>query len=188
VIAQTPDIYHQPTDGIQPLGPGEVLRFGPGVPVPAASGPDHVAAVWHGVARPAEPDRRPHRLRRWILPFLVLVAVLALLAWFRLGKPLAVTGATVHTSAVPVSCSGTATVTGTLQTNGAAGTVTYRWKRSDGTVSNDLQQQVAKGTNTVDVVLLWSFNGPGTVQATATLDVLSPSPVTAATTFSYVCK
>jgi hypothetical protein len=63
----------------------------------------------------------------------------------------------------------------------------HRWKRSDGTVSADLEQRVAKGTKQVDVVLLWAFNGQGTTQATATLDVFSPGAPTAATTFRYVC-
>jgi hypothetical protein len=54
-------------------------------------------------------------------------------------------------------------------------------------VSDVLEQQVAKGAHQVDVSLLWTFNGAGSVQATATLDVLSPTTVTAATTFDYTC-
>jgi hypothetical protein len=113
--------------------------------------------------------------------------VLAVLLWQRVGSPIAVAGATVRADAPSLTCGGTATITGTLRTNGESGTITYRWKRSDGTVSGDLRQQVAKGTSQVDVVLLWAFHGQGTLRPTATLEVLSPSPATASTSFSYSC-
>ena len=133
---------------------------------------------------------RSHRraLRGWLLPIIVLIAVLAILAWFNLGKPIAVTGATARAQSSALTCGETATITGTLQTNGEPGTVTYQWTRSDGTKSAELEQHFVKGTRQADVSLLWSFSGQGSVQATATLDVLSPNAASASTEFSYTCK
>jgi hypothetical protein len=158
---------------------------------------DRVADVWHGTVSPSTDarsgivaqGRRPRRrvLGGWLLPAVVLIAVLAYLAWQRYAPTLAVTGATVHTDSAGPACDGTATVTGTLDTNGVAGSVSYRWKRSDGTVSGILQQRVPRGAHRTDVVLRWTFDGHGSVRATATLEVLSPDPTAASATFTYAC-
>ena len=177
----------QPTYALAPPGPGELLRFGPGVPVPAAAGLGPIAAIWRGEAPPGEPASRNRKLARWLLPLLVLIAVIAILLWQRSGPALAVTGAAVHPSSPSLTCGGTATLTATVHTNGASGTITYRWKRSDGTVSDNLQQQVGKGSTTVQVVLLWAFHGQGALSPTATFELLSPGAVTAAATFTYSC-
>ncbi|MFF3404214.1 hypothetical protein ACFYW6_37815 [Streptomyces sp. NPDC002659] len=76
---------------------------------------------------------------------------------------------------------------GAVGTNGRAGTIRYRWRRSDGTVSGILREQVASGTRHTDVVLRWAFHGSGTLQATATLELLSPVQKTAHAMFRYVC-
>lgn len=183
----------------EPGTPGseETHRFGPGVPTLTGSTDDRVASVCHGTVSPS-PDarsgkvthgRRPRRrvLGGWLLPAVVLIAVPAYLAWQRHAPALAVTGATVHTDSAGPACDGTATVTGTLHTNGLAGTVDYRWKRSDGTVSGTLQQHVARGAHRTDVVLRWTFDGHGTLRATAILEVLSPNSTTASVTFRYAC-
>jgi hypothetical protein len=98
-----------------------------------------------------------------------------------------VTNASATASSPTLTCDGTATITAAMHTNGASGTITYRWRRSDGTISDTLRQQVAKGSTDVHVVLLWSFHGHGTLNATATLELLSPSPTSAAATFTYTC-
>ena len=172
-------------DAASSAGRTELLRFGPGVP--AATVPVEAAAVWRGTDRP-DGKRRRRALIGWLVPFLVLLIVLAILLWRHTGSPLAVTGASVRANQTALSCGGTATVIGTVQTNGEGGTISDQWKRSDGTVSDVLEQQVAKGAHQVDVSLLWTFNGAGSLRATATLDVLSPTTVTAATTFDYTCK
>ncbi|MGI5380852.1 hypothetical protein ACQEV2_43320 [Streptomyces sp. CA-251387] len=176
-------------------GAGEAYRFGPGVPRVSASIPDHAAAIWRGATHPckqprleASGRRRRRQLSGWLLPPLILLAALALLAWQRHGGPIAVTAVNVHTSPRDPACDSTATITGTLQTNGKPGTVTYRWKRSDGTISRTLQQRVAPNARQTNVVLRWTFNGHGTLQATATLEVLSPDPQAASTTFTYTCR
>jgi hypothetical protein len=162
----------------------QLRRFGPGVP--AATVPTEVAVIWHGSGEPGRKGR--HRaVIGWLVPFVVLMVVLAILLWRRSGSPFTVTGASVRTAQTALSCGATATVIGTLRTNGEPGTIAYQWKRSDGTVSDVLEQRVAKGSHQVDVSLLWTFNGDGSLRATATLDVLNPTVVTAATTFDYTC-
>ncbi|MFI6848316.1 hypothetical protein OG535_03655 [Kitasatospora sp. NBC_00085] len=173
-----------PADGSpdeRPLAPGELRRFGPGVPPQAA-------AVWHGAAGP-EPQkpRRPRRVWRWLVPAAVLLAVLAFLFW-RLTMPaLAVTGVGVTTDSAGPGCGGTAVITAGVETNGGAGTLRYRWLRSDGTTSGELSQDVRVGAHRTDLVLRWSFEGQGSLQATATLEILSPDTRTAAASFAYRC-
>jgi hypothetical protein len=183
---------NQPTISLASPAPGEYLRFGPGVPMPVTTSPDMTQAIaaWHGEAAPAE-DTSPRRRRlllSWLLPLLVLIAVIAILLWQRSGSQLSVTDAAVHATSPTLTCDGTANVAATMHTNGAAGTITYRWRRSDGTVSDALRQQVTKGSTNVQVVLLWSFHGQGSINATATLEVLSPSQLSASTTFIYTCR
>lgn len=183
--------------------PGELLRFGPGVPIPTQTiDLGRAAAVWRGESRPGDghgegdggaeaEDARRRRRRRligWLLPLLVLVAVLAILLWQRSGPSLTVAGAAVQTASPNLDCDGTATVAATMHTNGVNGTITYRWRRSDGTVSDTLRQHAAKGSSDVHVVLLWSFHGQGTMKASATLEVLSPSQLSASASFTYTCR
>ncbi|MEU6235316.1 hypothetical protein [Kitasatospora sp. NPDC047058] len=165
-----------------PLAPGELRRFGPGVPPQAA-------AVWHGAAVPgAQQPRRPRRVGRWLVGAAVLLAVLAFLYWRFATPALAVTGVGVTTDPAGPACGGTAVVTAAVETNGGAGTIRYRWLRSDGTTSDEIVQDVRSGAHHTDLVLRWSFEGHGDVQATATLEILSPATRTAATTFPYHCS
>lgn len=179
----------------EPGAPDEAreYRFGPGVPAVTATD-NRLASLWHGTVSPDERPgkgsgrRRGPLLGGWLLPLVVLIAVLAYLGWQHLAPGLAVTGVAVHSDPVAPQCAGTAVITGTLKTNGRPGEVTYRWKRSDGTVSEALHQSVAGGTRRTDVVLRWSFSGHGVMRATATLEVLSPDAMTASTTFTYTCR
>jgi hypothetical protein len=181
-----------PDEGAEPLrelSPGEYLHFGPGVPVPSVSTTGHAGEIWRGdVPAAEEPRRRRWLLGGWLLPIIVLIVVLAILAWMRFGRPIAVTGAQAHAQSTTIGCGDTATITGTLQTNGQAGTVSYQWQRSDGTQSAVLQQRFAKGTHQVNVALLWTFSGDGNIHAIATLDVLTPNAVSASTSFTYTCE
>ncbi|MFE1248303.1 hypothetical protein [Streptomyces sp. NPDC058766] len=161
---------------------GSVLRFGPGV----------TAAVAHRTHRtlptapaPAAPPRR--RWRGHVLPALVVLCVLAFLAWQRLGPPLAVTSAEVTARPEALGCGGTARITGVVTTNGRPGTLTYRWVRSDGTSSGVLEETTARGQSQARLQLRWTFEGAGHHTARAELRLLSPSPRTVSTRFSYDC-
>ncbi|MEW2518471.1 hypothetical protein [Actinacidiphila alni] len=170
-------------------------RFGPGVPAAAAApGPatGQTAAVWHGTVphgtAPPGPVRRRRALGGWALPVLVLLGALAFLLWQRWpGPSVRVDAVSVRSGAAVQGCHSTAKVTGTLRTGGGAGTVRYRWRRSDGTVSDELTQHVGKGRRSTEVTLLWSFDGRGSFAATATLEVLGPQRRSASGTFTYRC-
>ncbi|MEU9045978.1 MULTISPECIES: hypothetical protein [unclassified Kitasatospora] len=167
----------------RPLAPGELRRFGPGVPPRAA-------AAWHGRATPeAGPPRRARRVWRWLAPLVVaLLALAAFLFWRHLrGPALAVTGVTVTVDPASPGCAGTAVATAVVESNGGSGALRYRWLRSDGTASDEIVQDVRSGAHRTDLVLRWSFEGQGSLQATATLELLTPTPRTAAASFSYHC-
>ncbi|MFF7993294.1 hypothetical protein ACFZDG_26285 [Kitasatospora xanthocidica] len=167
----------------RPLAPGELRRFGPGVPPRAA-------AAWHGATVPESGrPRPPHRVWRWLAPLVaVLLALAAFLFWRHLRTPaLAVTGVTVTTDPAGPGCAGTAVVTAAVETNGGSGTLRYRWLRSDGTASDELVQDVRSGAHRTDLVLRWSFEGQGSLQATATLQLIAPGTRGAGASFTYRC-
>jgi hypothetical protein len=190
-----PTVRRPPASGPQPPPAAAEYRFGPGVPPSVNTGSDQAVNVWRGTERPDQQQpgsparkRRRRLLGGWLLPAVVLIGVLAYLGWQRYAPALVVTGASVSTDPAGPACDGTAVVTGTLSTNGQAGTVEYRWRRSDGTVSPTLRQAVTRGAQETDVVLRWTFDGRGTLRATATLEVLTPDPTTASATFRYACR
>ncbi|GAA2417198.1 hypothetical protein [Streptomyces coeruleofuscus] len=161
---------------------GTVLRFGPGV----------TAAVAHRAHRtlpapppPPAPPRR--RLRRHALPALVVMCVLAFLAWQRLGPSLAVGTVAVTARPTVLECDGTAHIVGLVTTNGRPGTLSYRWIRSDGTSSGVLNEVMARGQRQARLHLLWTFQGKGHRTARAELRILSATPRTVTTHFTYAC-
>lgn len=169
---------------------GEYRRVGTGVPSPepgssASQISPATAAAWHGIV--------PKKSRRallggWLLPLVVLVGVIVLLLWQHYGGRLAVSGVGASARTPLIGCDSTETVTATLHTNGKPGTIQYRWVRSDGTVSDELQQRVSGGTTQLNVVLRWAFTGHGSMHALATIDVQSPGTASAVATFDYVCQ
>ena len=169
--------------------PQEYRRVGAGVPAAkegasASMIEPATAAAWHGIP-PEKPRRRPHR--GWFLPLAVLVGVIILLLLQRIGGPLSVSGVAASAGTPSIGCDSTETLTATLRTNGDAGTIIYRWVRSDGTASDELRQTVSSGTKQVDVVLRWAFSGHGTMHALATIEVLTPGTASAVASFDYTC-
>ncbi|WP_405754818.1 hypothetical protein [Streptomyces sp. NBC_00073] len=158
---------------------GSVLRFGPGV---TAAMP----APFPVVAEPV-PRRRRAEWRRYTLAAAVLLAVLAYLAWQRYGPALEVRDVTVAAGPQGPGCDSTADVVAVVRTNGRAGTLTYRWIRSDGTQSEQLTERVPRGRKEARLHLLWTFQGRGTYAAEAKLQLVSPAERTAATQFTYRC-
>ncbi|MEU1043091.1 hypothetical protein ACFYP4_21265 [Streptomyces sp. NPDC005551] len=163
---------------------GTLLRFGPGVNA------DTVRRA-HG-SLPAQPTPRPrprHRAwRRHALPTLVLLGVLAFLAWDRAAPPVGVRDVTVSVGRPSPGCDGTADIVATVTTDGRAGTLTYRWVRSDGTSSEVLREDMPRGRRTARLHLLWSFHGEGRYTGRAELRLLSPERRTNATYLTYVCS
>lgn len=185
---------------LEPAPPEAYAHFGPGVPVAPGSAGDQATAVWRGEIEPppeagqagredpALAARR--RNQRWILPLTVLILVVAMLIyylWNRSGPGLSIRRVSVSAAATPLSCGGTERLAGVVLTDGGAGTLRYEWLRSDGTVSGPLTRTVQRGTQQVTLVLDWDFEGHGTFDATARLQVLSPGSATASASFTYRC-
>ncbi|MBR7829273.1 hypothetical protein KDK95_23400 [Actinospica sp. MGRD01-02] len=188
--ADYPQATEAPRAGAaNPLAAQGYRRIGPGPAAAlAGSGASRIdpatAAAWHGAA---PKKRRRALLRGWLMPLLVLVGVIALLLWQRVGGRLEVSGVTASAGTASIGCDSTEVVTASLHTNGTAGTIVYRWVRSDGTVSGDLRQSVGDGTKQTDVVLRWAFSGHGSTRAVATIDVESPGAASAVASFVYSC-
>lgn len=172
------------------------VHFGPGVPMTPPA--DRATAIWRGQEEPGPGasgattvrTARP-RGQRWIAPITVLILVIAIVAYFLWGKApssMTVTGVSVRTSSATVACSGQETLTGVIATDGGAGVLTFQWVRSDGTKSAVLDQTVNAGEKLTDVTLLWTFDGTGSLHATAVLNVLGPgAPHSASVSFIYSC-
>ncbi|MTK03783.1 hypothetical protein [Micromonospora sp. CP22] len=165
------------------VGGGEV-RFGPGVPVAPPEAP-----AWP-VAAP--PPRRPSTLRRLTAVLsgvlsLALLVVAGLWIWQRLS-PLEITEVT---ASVPrpagERCDVTVDVVATVSTNGRAGVIEYQWLRTGSAPGALLTERVGWGQRSVELTLRWSFTGVGSTTETATVNIVSPAPVQAATEVSYTC-
>ncbi|MEU8437253.1 hypothetical protein AB0F18_31025 [Streptomyces sp. NPDC029216] len=171
-----------PADAAPDRVEGAVLRFGPGVtaalpaPFPVQAGP-----------APAPPGRRGGGWRRYTLAAVVLAGVLAYLGWQRFGPGIEVREVAVSADPRGPGCDAAADVVGVVRTNGRAGTLTYRWVRSDGTRSEELTERVPAGRREATLHLMWTFRGTGSYPARAELQLLSPAGGTAATEFTYAC-
>ncbi|MER6134147.1 hypothetical protein [Streptomyces sp. NPDC001815] len=178
--AVTPATPETPPDRVE----GTVLRFGPGVTAALAHRPD--------MSPPTvvtAPTRTPRGgLRRHVLPGLVLLLVIAFLAWQRSGTGITTDEVAVTTSRATVACDSTADIVGVITTNGRPGTLSYRWVRSDGTTSAVLREVLPAGRKKARVHLLWSFQGEGRYRAQAELHVLSPGRHTSTIRFLYDCS
>jgi hypothetical protein len=86
------------------------------------------------------------------------------------------------------ACNSTVDVIGVLSTNGGAGTVRYRWVRNDGHASDVLTVKVPARREHTEVTLRWTFEGKGTFDAEATLEVLEPTAKSDKGSFTYACK
>ncbi|SEE03328.1 hypothetical protein [Streptomyces sp. TLI_105] len=171
---------------------GEVLRFGPGVTAAAARRAENTptaAQIWHGTLPGAPPPARPRtrRARRYAPAAVILLVVLAFLAWREYGPGVAVRSVTVTAPEGPLGCDGTANVLGVVRTDGRPGTLTYHWERSDGTRSAPLHETLPRGRKEARLHLLWTFQGRGAHHAVARLVITSPSPHAAEGTFTYRC-
>jgi hypothetical protein len=157
------------------------LRFGPGVPA-------GLAGVW----REGTPRGRPlyRRIAGGLLT-LGLAVLTGLVVWWllRAGPSVQVTGVTVSAPSDVRPCGATTTVVGVIHTNGGRGTVSYRWRRSDGQNSGVFTDDVPRGRHSIRVPLRWTVRGAGDLHAVATLEVLGPKSAdgTASGAFDYRC-
>jgi hypothetical protein len=164
---------------VPPPQPLELLRFGPGVP----------AVLVAETALTAEPTAAPRRSRRErALNMALTLALAVVVAWLLWPTgSLHVRNVNLRTTPAVVACNTTANVVATVHTDGNPGKLHYRWTRNDGGGSSTLVQSLAKGQHTVDLHLTWSFRGPGTYNARATVQLLNAGNPNATVNFRYVC-
>jgi hypothetical protein len=166
-----------------------VVRYGPGIPASQAGAA--AESVWR-TGRPPEPPPRQVRLRRLrrvlglALTIILLVAagVVLYLRFFH-HPTLGVTGVTI-TQQTKTGC--TVDVTGRIDTNGAAGTVSYQWVyRPQTQPPQPLNASVVAGQHAVYVTDSVQGQGHGTGSTLVTLDVLGPGTGTGSTRVTLSC-
>jgi hypothetical protein len=176
-----------PAASATPLSPvAGIVRYGPGIPVelPVSQGGRTAEHVWSG----GSPPPRSARLRRLggsALTVILLLAAGVVLFLRFYHPPFQVTGAAI-TQHPAAGCR--VDVTGRITTNGAAGTVSYRWLFKPGAQqATTLRQSVTSGQHAVDVTVAVEGSGHGSASQTAILQVLSPDRRTASTRVALSC-
>src|SRR6266567_164103 len=171
-----------PIEANRPWPPAEIVRSGPGVPVPEGGDKASRQAeqIWRGGLPPGQ-ARHP-KLRRLLSPALTVVV---LYLRFHHTPPIQVTSVTIALR-TRIACG--VDVTGRITTNGAAGTVSYQWLVQPGrrqprpkTVSTITGQHV------VQVTLILPLTGHGRASELVTLQVLAPDPKTVSANVAVSC-
>lgn len=154
--------------------PQDLVRYGPGVPAaPPGARPAELtgARAWRGA--PSAPAPRRARVRQ-ILGYALTVILLAasgVLFYLRFHHPpLQVTRVAIVRSGGS-ACA--VTVAGQISTNGAAGTVIYRWLFPVGAPLT-LHQPVSAGQHAVNVQVTVEGGGRGMASQLVWLQVLRP--------------
>jgi hypothetical protein len=179
-----------PAVGAMPPSPvAGIVRYGPGIPaeLPVSQGGRTAEHVWSG-GPPPGPPRRSARLRRFggvALTVILLVASGVVLFLRFYHPPFQVTGAAI-TQHTATGCR--VDVTGRIATNGAAGTVSYRWLfKPGGQQATTLRQSLTSGQHAVDVTVAVEGSGHGSASQTAILQVVSPDRRTASARVALSC-
>jgi hypothetical protein len=176
-------------DGEAPAGYGPATSYG-------ASADYRVRPTTGGTGygqrrRASEAPRRKRRVPRVALVLGVLALLLAgagVVYWiFRPPGELLLSEVEVQPPVKP-ACNSTVDVIGVISTNGGAGTVRYRWVRNDGHASKVLAVKIPARRERTEVTLRWTFEGKGTFDAEATLEVLEPTAKSDKGSFTYACK
>jgi hypothetical protein len=177
--------YVPPRDGEAANPPSDVVRYGPGVPVSQAGAT--AEQVWR-TGRLPEPARRPGRLRRLAgaaltVIFLAAAGVVLFLRFHH--APFHVTGVAI-TQQTKTACG--VDLTGRINTNGSAGTVSYQWVfRPQVQAPQPLNQSVTAGQHAAYVTVAVEGEGHGSASQTVTLQVLGPDTGTATIHVSVSC-
>jgi len=205
---QEPVTHRPPPDDAPPSA--ALVRHGPGVPVSQAGVPVSQAgvavgeagvpvgeagvaaeSVWRTGQRPGPPPRqgRWRGLRRVLGVALTAALLIAagVVVWLRFfdHPPFHVTQVAI-TQRAKAGCE--VNVTGRIETNGAAGTISYQWVfRPQTQAPQPLNQSVVAGQHAVYVTVAVQGQGHGTATQTVTLDVLGPDPGTASANVTVSC-
>lgn len=125
---------------------GALIAFGPGV---------------------RAPERR-RGLARWRLPrpawrALVAAPMLSVTGdaeWRQFNRKFPVGSVLVQATPPPAACNNTAVISADVGTNGQAGTLSYRWWKSNGQTSEPRSKHVPQGQRHTRLQLDWAFRGP----------------------------
>jgi hypothetical protein len=130
--------------------------------------------------------RQIRRMLGMVLTVILLVAAgIVLYLRFFDHPALHVTGVTI-TEQTKNGC--TVDVTGRIDTNGSAGTVSYQWVfRPQTQAPQPLNQSVVAGQHAVYVTVAVQGQGHGSATQTVTLDVLGPGTGTDSTKVTISC-
>jgi len=167
----------------------DVIRYGPGVPAAAAPSQAGVTAeqVWR-TGRLPEAPRRKARVRRLLgsaLTVVLLVAAAVVLYLRFHHAPFSVSSAKII-SETKDGCG--VNVTGRIDTNGAAGTVSYQWMfQPQSQAPQPLSQSVVSGQHSVYVTVAVQGQGHGTSSQKVTLQVLGPDKFSSTVPVTFSC-
>jgi hypothetical protein len=162
-----------------------MVRYGPGVPESQAG--LTAEQVWR-TGRMPEQAKRPRRLRRVAgTAFTVLLlAAAAVVLFLRFHHAPFHTSGAVITGQTKSGCA--VNVTGRIDTNGAAGTVTYEWVFQPQAEAPQPQSgTVVSGEHSLFVTVAVEGQGHGSASQKVTLQVLSPDPASAPTEVTINC-
>jgi hypothetical protein len=172
----------------QPVTDVGVVRYGPGVPASQAG----AESVWRTGERPGPPGRHRGRRRRLRQTLGLALTVILLIAagvvlWLRFHHaPFHVTDVRIA-SETSTGCG--VDVTGRIDTNGSAGTVSYQWvfRPSGNGAPQPLNQSVVAGQHAAYVTVAVEGRGHGSATQTVILQVLGPDTGTAFRTVTVSC-
>jgi hypothetical protein len=176
----------QPTETSRPP---DVVRHGPGVPatLPASHARLTAEHVWRSSDRGRRSRRRPRlsRLLGWVLT-VVLLAVSGVLLYPRLHHTAFHVTSVVIAQRARSGCG--VDLTGQINTNGSAGTLSYQWLvQPSQQPPQPLSQSVLPGQRAVYVTIAVEGIGQGAASQTVTLQVLGPDIRTASTVVAMTC-
>jgi hypothetical protein len=173
----------------RPANPAaEVVRSGPGVPAPEAGDKaSRAEQIWRGGLTPG-PARRL-KLRRLLGSALTVVLLAAsgvvLYLRFHHTPPVQVTSVTIARRTT-IACG--VDVSGRIDTNGSAGTVSYQWLVQPGRRQpRPKTVAVTSGQHVAQVTLILPLTGHGRASELVTLQVLAPDPKAVSATVAVRC-
>ena len=169
----------------------DVVRYGPGVPAAAGASQAGVTAeqVWR-TGRLPEAPRRKGRMRRTLGSALTVVLLIAagVVLYLRFHHAAFSVSSVTITSKDKTGCG--VNVTGRIDTNGAAGTVSYQWvfqPQPPGQAPQPLSDSVVSGQHSVYVTVAVQGTGHGSTSQEVTLQVLGPGTDSAKTDVTFSC-
>lgn len=181
----TPSYQGAEPDEEQP--PDEVIRYGPGVPAVPPGG-QATQILWRASHKPAPPSGRHARLRQILGSALtvILLAASGVILYHRFHHVPFQVSAVVISRQTHMTCG--VEVTGQINTNGVAGTISYLWLFRPGRgTPQPLSLSVAAGQDDVDVTVAIRGEGHGSASQAVTLQVLGPDLESASTGVVISC-